>query len=415
MNIQTGLMVQRNPRWSTCFLLPGGEGGRSSIQCGKFLKQRCFVFCIVLTALVLTLTAQARPEFTDVFISGQDGYHTYRIPALSVTTNGTVLAFCEGRRSNRSDSGDIDLLVKRSTDGGKTWSAQQVIWSDADNTCGNPAPVVDQSTGIVWLLMTWNSGFDKEDQINYRKARDTRRVFITHSADDGSSWTKPNEITSSVKKPEWGWYATGPVNGIQLTRGEHRGRLVIPANHSSLNTATQSVTRSHLIYSDDHGKAWRIGGIEDELTNESTIVELSDGSLLHNMRSYHKRSRRAVATSKDGGLAWSPVKLDETLIEPVCQASILRCTWPDNGGKSRILFSNPASTKREKLTVRVSYDEGTTWPVSQQIHAGPAAYSCLTILPDKSIGCLFERGEKNPYEKITLARFPLSWMENGKQ
>jgi sialidase-1 len=289
-----------------------------------------------------------------------------------------------------------------------------VIWSDAENTCGNPAPVVDQSTGIVWLLMTWTLGVDKEDQINYRKARDTRRVFITRSADDGVTWTKPTEITSSVKKPEWGWYATGPVNGIQLTRGAHRGRLVIPANHSALTTATQSVTRSHIIFSDDHGQTWQIGGIEEEMTNESTIVELSNGSLLHNMRSYHKKNRRAVATSKDSGLTWSPVKLDEALIEPVCQASILRCTWPDPGEKSCILFSNPASTKRENLTVRVSYDEGATWPVRQQLHAGPAAYSSLTILPDKTIGCLFERGEKNPYEKITLARFPLNWLENGK-
>jgi sialidase-1 len=174
------------------------------------------------------------------------------------------------------------------------------------------------------------------------------------------------------------------------------------------------MTRSHIISSDDRGQTWQIGGIEDEMTNESTIVELSDGSLLHNMRSYHKKNRRAVATSKDGGLTWSPVKLDEALIEPVCQASILRCTWPDGGEKSRILFSNPASTKRENLTVRVSYDEGATWPVRQQLHAGPAAYSCLTILPDKTIGCLFERGEQNPYEKITLARFPLNWLENGK-
>lgn len=370
-------------------------------------KNACF---ITLLFLALALTVQARPEFTDVFVSGEDGYHTYRIPAIIVTTNGTLLAFCEGRKSSRSDSGDIDLLVKRSTDGGENWSAAQLIWSDSTNTCGNPAPVVDQSTGIVWLLLTWNLGVDKEDQIHYMKARDTRRVFMTHSADNGLTWTKPNEITSSVKKPEWGWYATGPVNGIQLTRSTHNGRLVIPSNHSSLTTATQSVTRSHIIFSDDHGKTWQIGGIEAEMTNESTIVELSNGALLHNMRSYHKKNRRAVATSKDVGLSWSPVKLDDALIEPVCQASILRCTWPDDGEKSRILFSNPASTKREKLTVRLSYDEGATWPVSKEIYAGPAAYSNLVMLPDKGVGCLFERGEKHSDERITLARLPLNWL-----
>lgn len=379
------------------------------------MTPRQFLGLVALLTVSFAPSATAAPELTDVFVAGQDGYHTYRIPAVVVTTNGTALAFCEGRKINRNDSGDIDLLVKRSTDGGKTWSAQQVIWSDAENTCGNPAPVVDQTTGKIWLLMTWNAGFDKEDQINYLKARDTRRVFISHSADDGLSWAKPVEITKVVKKPEWGWYATGPVNGIQLTRGAQRGRLVIPCNHSTLTTSTQVVTRSHVIFSDDHGQSWQIGGVEAEMTNESTLVELADGSLLHNMRSYHKKNRRAVARSRDAGLTWSAVKLDDALIEPVCQGSILRCTWPDNGERSRILFSNPASTKREKLTVRLSYDEGETWPVRREIQSGPAAYSCLTILPDKSIGCLFERGEKSPYERITLARFPVALLEDTKQ
>ena len=373
------------------------------------------LFAVVFAALSLAKSALAQPEFTDVFVAGHDGYHTYRIPAIVVATNGSVLAFCEGRRNSRSDSGDIDLLVKRSTDGGKTWSAQQVIWNDATNTCGNPAPVVDQATGIVWLLMTWNLGADKEDQILYRKARDTRRVFITHSADSGLTWSRPTELTASVKRPDWGWYATGPVNGIQLIRGPQRGRLVIPANHSTLTTSMQSVTRSHVIYSDDHGQTWQIGGVEDEKTNESTIAELSDGALLHNMRSYFGKNRRAVARSGDGGASWSPVKLDEALIEPVCQASLLRCSWPEGGERSRLLFSNPASAKREKMTVRVSYDEGATWPVSREIFAGPAAYSCLAILPDKSVGCLFERGEKQPYERITLARFSRAWLEASNQ
>jgi sialidase-1 len=132
------------------------------------------------------------------------------------------------------------------------------------------------------------------------------------------------------------------------------------------------------------------------------------------MRSYHNKNRRAVATSKDGGLSWSPVKLDDALIEPVCQASLLRSTWPDGGIRSRLLFSNPASLKREKMTVRLSYDEGATWPVSKMIYHGPAAYSCLAILPDKSVACLFECGRKNCYETITLARFPLSWLEETR-
>lgn len=370
-----------------------------------------------LILFMLTLAgngAAAGLETADVFVAGTDGYHTYRIPALIVTTNRTVLAFCEGRKNSRSDTGDIDMLVKRSTDGGKTWSAQQVIWSDAENTCGNPAPVVDQSTGLVWLLMTWNLGTDHEKDIHARTSKATRRVFVTHSADDGRTWAAPKDITSAVKKPEWTWYATGPVNGIQLVRGKHAGRLVIPCNHSGPREGGGSVSRSHIIYSDDHGATWQLGGREDERTNESTLVELADGSLLHNMRSYREKKLRAVATSRDAGMTWSGVTDDTTLIEPVCQASLLRYSWPDQRERNRILFSNPASEKRENMTVRVSYDEGKTWAVSKTIHAGPAAYSCLTVLPDRTIACLFERGEKGPYETIALARFPLSWLEDKR-
>jgi sialidase-1 len=379
-------------------------------------RARAFIlFAILLCTLFTGITLRAASgsdafDQTDVFVSGTDGYHTYRIPAVIVTTNGTVLAFCEGRKASASDTGKIDLLLKRSTDGGRTWSAQQVVWTDSDNVCGNPAPVVDQITGDIWLLMTWNLGSDHERDIMAGTSKDTRRVFVTRSTDDGRSWSKPRELTAAVKPAHWRWYATGPVNGIQLTRGSHKGRLVIPANHSDHSDPGKHPYRAHVIYSDDHGKTWNLGGIEEDMTNESTVVELSDGALLHNMRSYHKKNQRAVATSRDSGLTWSPVKLDETLVEPVCQASILRFTWPEHGQKSRILFSNPASARREKMTVRLSEDEGVMWPVSRMLHAGPSAYSCLVVLPGKTIGCLYEAGAKNPYERIVLARFTLDWL-----
>jgi len=381
----------------------------------RFRKAR-IVLALLGIALAASVRAQTAPVFSPIYTAGKDGYHTYRIPAIVVTTNGTLLAFCEGRKNGAGDSGDIDTLLKRSIDGGKTWSAQQVIWSDDENTCDNPTPVVDRTTGTIWLLMCWNNGSAKENQISAGKNRESRRVFVTHSTDDGLTWAPPEEITSSVKKPGWDWYATGPVNGIQLTRGEHPGRLVIPANHSEASTddgATNVTSRSHVIYSDDHGKTWHLGGSEDKKTNESTIAELSDGTLMQNMRSYHNRHQRAVATSRDGGLSWSPLRFDETLIEPVCQGSLFRYSWAGNGEKSRLLFSNPASLRREKLTVRLSYDEGTTWAASKLLYEGPAAYSCLTRLPENSIGCLFECGKKNPYETITLAKIPLSWLETA--
>jgi sialidase-1 len=372
---------------------------------------RWFLAVSLTLAGLASATASSEPNFAGVFVSGTGGYHTYRIPAIILTSNRTLLAFCEGRKNGRGDTGRIDLLLKRSTDGGSSWSSAQVVWSDGENTCGNPAPVVDQTTGTVWLLMTWNLGRDNERAIERAESRDTRRVYVTRSTDDGLTWARPAEITAAVKKPAWRWYATGPVNGIQLTRDSHKGRLVIPANHSETNSLGQSVSRSHVIFSDDHGATWQLGGLEDERTNESTLVELSDGALMQNMRTYKGKNRRAVACSSDAGATWSPVKHDEALIEPVCQASILRATWPAAGEKSRILFSNPASLNRENLTVRLSFDEGTTWPHGRSIHSGPAAYSCLVMLPDKMVGCLFECGDMTPYEKISFARFPLSWLE----
>jgi sialidase-1 len=346
---------------------------------------------------------------SDLFVAGADGYHTFRIPALVVATNGTILAFCEGRKDGTGDSGRIDLVLKRSNDSGETWSKLQLIREDGLNVCGNPAPVVDQHTGTIFLLSTWNRGSDTEKAILNGAGRDTRRVFVQESRDNGASWSAPREITDAVKKPHWRWYATGPCNGIQLTRGSHAGRLIVPANHSDHSNPTKHPYRSHAIFSDDHSKTWQLGGVEDEKTNESTLVELADGTVLQNMRSYHGENARAIARSKDGGESWSPIMLDKTLVDPICQGSLVRLSWEP----SRILFANCASKKRENLTIHLSADEGRTWSAVNTLHAGPSAYSCLGILPpikrqmEPTILCLYENGAKNPYEKITLGRLDL--------
>lgn len=357
------------------------------------------------------MTAPEPPYQVDVFVSGTEGYHTFRIPAIVTTTKGTVLAFCEGRRSGGGDSGDIDILLKRSTDNGRTWSDLQVVADHETNTIGNPCPVVDCTNGRIWLPLTWNLGTDHERQIMTGTSKDVRRVYITYSDDDGATWAPINEISETTRQPHWRWYATGPGTGIQLTRGPHKGRLVIPANHSDHADPNAHPYRSHVLVSDDHGETWGIGGALDQKTNESTVVELADGRVLDNMRSYHGKNRRAIATSDDGGKTWSEVTLDEALIEPVCQANLLRYTFPDDNEKSRILFSNPANTGRVMMTVRVSYDEGQTWPVAKLIYAGSAAYSCMTVLPDKSIGLFYER---DGYKKISFARFDLEWLTDGQ-
>lgn len=346
----------------------------------------------------------------NVFTAGSEGYHTFRIPAIIATPKGTLLAFCEGRKQGRSDAGDIDLVLKRSSDGGKTWGKLRVVWNDGKNTCGNPCPVVDESTGRIWLPMTWNRGEDRESQIQKKTSIDTRRVFITYSDDDGRTWAKPMEIAASAKKPEWTWYATGPGNAIQIRHGRYKGRLVVPCDHNLL-VAGKNRRRSHCIYSDDHGKTWKISQSLGDGTNECSVVELADGRLLLNMRSYHGKHRRAVSYSKDGGATWSPVKLDATLIEPVCQGNILRYSWPGKGEKSRILFSNPASTKRDHMTVRLSYDEGKTWPVNRLVYAGSAAYSNLVALPKGRFGLLYER---DGYRRVTFGVFAIDALTDAK-
>jgi sialidase-1 len=352
-------------------------------------------------------------EHVDVYTAGQDGYHTFRIPAIIRAKDGTLLAFAEGRKAGRGDAGDIDLLVKRSRDGGTTWSTPVVVWDDGENTAGNPCAVLDHDTGTVWLLSTHNLGADKETEIINQRSQGTRTVWVFRSEDHGLTWSKPTEITETTKDPSWGWYATGPGVGIQLQKGAHAGRLVIPANHSfsdpkgDLRGGMYS-HRTHVIYSDDHGETWRLGGVTEPKTNESQVVELAQpaGGLLLNMRSYFGRSRRTQSISSDGGLTWTTPADQPELVEPVCQASIIRLNFPENHRPGVLLFSNPADAKaRVNLTVRSSTDDGQTWPGKLVLHAGPSAYSCLVPLDRDRAGCLYERGEKGPYEKIVFATF----------
>jgi sialidase-1 len=337
-----------------------------------------------------------------IFETGTDGYFAYRIPALLATRAGTLLAFCEGRVHDGFDHGEIHLLLKRSEDGGRNWSSPQVVWRDGPNTCGNPCPVQDDATGTIWLAANWNRAGGHSE--SYFNAYDTRYVHVLASDDDGRTWSEPRGITDDVKPRNWGWYAAGPGTGIQIRKGPHRGRLVIPCNHSEFGDGPARLF-SHVILSDDHGRTWRLGGqTPTDGFDESQVAELRDGRLMLNMRNNGaKADYRGVTLSADGGQTWGAVRHDSTLVEPRggCQGSLIRL--PDG----RLLFSNPASRRRERMTVRASGDDGASWTDVAVLHEGPAAYSSLTLLPDGRVACLFECGIEHPYETVAFVTLPL--------
>lgn len=354
-----------------------------------------------------------------LFRSDEGGYDTYRIPAIIRTTKGTLLAFCEGRKEGRGDAGNIDLVMKRSDDNGKTWSELIVLWDDGDNTCGNPCPVVDEITGEVFLLLTHNLGHDHESEIIRKTAESTRTVWAMSSKDDGMTWSDPNNITEATKNPDWGWYATGPGNGIQIRHGPRKGWLVIPCDHSyddKMGNVRGGPYEygSHTIYSKDHGQTWELGGVIRPKVNECQVVELADskggnGTLLMNMRSYFGENKRTRALSYDGGLSWTRPEPIAELVEPICQASMIRHQWPEENQKGRLLFLNPASSSiRHNMSIRISEDEGKTWPFIQTLFSGPSAYSSMAAFPD-NVAVLYEAGTEHPYESIVFQLLKLKY------
>ena len=345
----------------------------------------------------------AQPHSISVFSAGENGVHTFRIPAIVQTRSGVLLAFSEARWSDGGDTGDIDLVLKRSTDGGKTWGEMITVWDDEQNVCGNPCPVVDRRSGDVILLATWNLGCDKEKDIHDRTSVDTRRVFCLRSGDEGLTWSAPKEITGQVKKQRWTWYATGPCHAIQL----RDGRLVAPCNHGVYRNGRAKGTSSHIIYSDDEGYTWRRGG-NVGVGNESTVVELSDGRLMINMRNWvdgKKKSSgyvRLVSVSRNRGRSFGRWYREDALVEPVCQGSLISAS-------DLLVFSNPRdSMSRKNLSLMISRDNGNTWAPGCVVTAGPSAYSDLVWMDEGTIGVLYEGGSRKAHEGIRFSRISLN-------
>ncbi|MEW2167776.1 sialidase family protein [Streptomyces sp. NPDC007084] len=383
----------------------------------------------LLTALAATGTAFAasahgRDCVSSVpYTAGRSGYDTYRIPATVTTRAGTLLAFAEGRRAGAGDTGSIDVVLRRSPDGGCTWGPLQVVASGDGDTRGNPAPVVDPRTGRVVLLTSYNSGAVTEAQIMRGEvtAERSRRVFVQTSGDDGRHFTAPRDITAEAKRPDWRWYATGPGHAIALRHGPHTGRLVVPANHSAAPPAGSADTGqepryygAHALYSDDGGRTWRIGSVDDtydgaENANESQVAELPDGRLYFTARDQNGTSpgNRLDTYSGDGGETLDrPYAVQPTLDDvPVVQGSVLQLT---GGPTPPLLFAGPSvPTARSSPALWRSTTGGAAFTRAVTLSTAPAAYSDLVQLGPSRVGVLYETGVTGPYETITFRRLPL--------
>jgi sialidase-1 len=364
--------------------------------------------------------AGARCNSSIPFRGGDDGYRTFRIPAIVATRQGTLLAFAEGRKGSASDSGDIDTVLRRSSDGGCTWGPLQVVADHGTDTIGNPAPIVT-NTGRIVLVSVHNGGSVTETQIRQGvvSTQDGRRIFVRYSDDGGATWSAEREITDQTKQPEWRWYATTPGHAIQLQHGPHAGRLVIPANHSTPPTGADTGAENkyyggHDIYSDDLGETWHIGYVDDNPdgyvnVNETTGTELPDGRIYFNTRNDATApGHRADAYSTDGGETLQlPFRPNSTIVTPVCEGSVLQLSRPD-----LLLYSGPLDpTARTQMSVRVSRDSGVTWQKAYTISGLPAAYSDLVRVDGATIGVLYETGDFGPYSTITFQRISLASLE----
>ncbi|MDY0165968.1 MAG: sialidase family protein [Thermoguttaceae bacterium] len=401
-------------------------------------------FCVPGIVVALAAVAPAAEVVqTDLFRAGEQGYFMYRIPGIVVTGRGTILAYCEAR-TGPGDWTRQDVLLRRSDDGGRTWSAPrkmavrppdlkpnpagvaQGLGTHDDMTAHNAVAIADRQPGVVHFLY----------HVQYA------RVFYLRSDDDGLSWSEPREITEVIEgfreRYDWKVVGNGCGHGIQIHEGPHRGRLAV-AVWLSTGTGGHAHRPSDVaaLYSDDGGQTWQRGdfiardgqataaGEKIVYPSETMLVELSGGRVMANVRSESAPHRRLLSVSPDGAAGWSQPESHQELLEPICMAGMVRLA------DGRILFSNPdnllvrgepgrpgRNRDRRNLTVRISSDDGKTWPIARAVDPGPSGYSDLAAAPDGTVYCFFERGavSGNHFhtEALTLARLPADLSDTGR-
>jgi sialidase-1 len=345
-----------------------------------------------------TAILAAPPESTDVFVERTGGYFAYRIPAIETAADGSLLAFAEARKYNLDDPGfgnqDIDLVCRRSHDGGKSWSPMILIEDPGERwSAANPATVVDRTNGRVWLLyLRCKPGRNTETA---RPGTDDSQVLARTSDDHGTTWSDPIDLTRvsrDFNDPKWRCSVVGPGGMIQ----DRRGRLLAACWKFG-------PFGNFALFSEDHGKTWRRSApVPGDAGDECQLVELVSGRLFMDIRQETGASR-SFSTSDDGGKTWSPHRAGLPVSPVAC--AIERYTSKAAGDdRDRIVWTGPKGPDRQNLVVRISEDEGRTFPVERLIASGPAAYSDLTILKDRSLGVLWERGADHGYQFITFTR-----------
>ena len=346
----------------------------------------------------------AQSNAVPVYVSGTDGYKSFRIPAIVKAKNGDLLAFCEGRINGGSDFGNIKIVLKRSNDNGKTWSPLQIVASNDSLQAGNAAPVVDLTDPRVpqgRIFLFYNTGNGNEMEL--RNGKGHRNVFYKTSTDNGKTWSQPNDITMQVNriyqpqinplwnfKEDWRTYANTPGHALQFDEGKYKGRIYVAANHSSGNPKPALRDyQAHGYYTDDHGATFHLSEtVPFEGSNESTAAQLTNNSLMMNSRNQTGKYR-IVSLSKNGGETWDTTYVDYNLPDPICEGSLLNIGTRRD--KSILAFcNNDDKNSRDSLTLRISFDEGKTWEKKFLIEPKNTGYSDIVEISKEKIGVLYE-------------------------
>lgn len=383
------------------------------------MKKILLCFLISLSSvLAIDVTVADGLKTVEVFTAGEGDYPHFRIPTIVCTRKGTLLAFAEARFI-KDDHGRNDIVMKRSTDNGQTWSKLIVLHADKELVMVNPSPVVLRNGKIILMYETFPHGYHarlgrhhKMMDDGYGKER-TQRLLMLSSTDDGQSWSKAKDLTKVARAETKIIQAGSPANGIQLRKGKYKGRIVMPLFLTQKINSRKRTWQNAVLYSDDNGKNWQRGEYvpygEAGACNETTIAELSNGDIMMNSRPASAKMR-AVSTSKDGGVTWSPYKWDKTLAGRTCNIGFLRQSYK----KNRLVFCNNFNNSniRKNGTIRISYDDGQTWPVQKQLVPGLFGYCQLTRLKNGDIGIIYEPFH-SPREEWSLhyMTLPLKWIE----